>query len=77
MDQFNDPVMHSLSDNITHQRTGSGCKCPGKTAKESKDISHGIGNSQISCTMMFDQDIEKFPADDTDGMLCDQRRRLL
>ena len=77
MDEFYYSVLHSLPDNITHHTAGGRCKCPGKTTKESENITHGIGNSQISGSMMFDENVKEFPADDANGMLCDQWSGLL
>ncbi len=70
MDQFNYPFMQSLPDHITYHRTCCRSKSPCKTTEEPENITHGIGDCKVSGAVMLDQDIKKFPTDDTDGMLC-------
>ena len=62
-------IFFALTNNVTYHGIGSGAKCPNENAKKAKYISHGIGDGQIGFAMMFNENVKKYPAYNTNGTL--------
>src|SRR5689334_12777902 len=68
--------MSFLPDDVACHGICRGGESPREGSKHSEDDSHSIRDGQCHFTVVFDQDIKELPADDTDRVLNDQRRRL-